>query len=74
MNSAGIKVLTGEQAVLEVKATDRCANQAVATTDPASAPSPLCDDVLDDGTCCPAIALPPDPKCKLPLCGRPPRS
>lgn len=67
---SGVRIFTGEAVVLHVTATDNCGNAAVATYDPAKEPSPLCDEVLEDGTCCPAIAAPPDGKCKVPLCGR----
>lgn len=70
VNSQGFKVVTGEVVVLEVTAEDRCGHLSTATDDPASHPSPLCDERLEDGTCCPAVAAPEDGKCKVPVCGR----
>jgi hypothetical protein len=67
VNSEGIKVVSGEKVVLRVTATDACGNGAHADDDPTSHPSPLCDERLLDGTCCPAIAAPPRPSdCKIP--------
>jgi hypothetical protein len=71
VNSLGIKVVTGESVVLEVTGTDRCGNGAADAFDPALRPSPLCDERLDDGTCCAAVAAGRDPKCKVAPCGRP---
>ena len=55
---------------LVVNADDRCGNSAAMTWDPTVEPSPLCDEVLINMTCCPAITNPPDPKCKVNPCGR----
>ncbi len=47
-------------------ATDACGNKASADDDPKTHGSPLCDERLIDGTCCPAIAAPPPKVCPNP--------
>ncbi len=42
---------------LALTAVDRCDNAASVTYDPAAEPSPHCEAVLPDGTCCPGIAI-----------------
>jgi hypothetical protein len=69
VDSRGLKVVTGEQVVLRVTAVDRCGNVTVEEHDPTRSPSPLCDERLEDGTCCPALASPPAKRCKVPACG-----
>jgi hypothetical protein len=69
-NPDGTRTVTGESVVLVVTATDSCGNSASDSYDPSTEPSPLCDEVLTDGTCCPAIGPPPDPRCRVPLCPR----
>ena len=68
VTSDGQKVVRAESVQLEVTGTDACGNAATATYDPAAEPSPLCDEVLDDGTCCPPIGPPPGTACTLPPC------
>ena len=65
VRSDGVRVFVGEKVILAVTATDNCGNSAEVAYDPSVEPSPLCDEVLEDGTCCPAIA-PPDPDCDEP--------
>ena len=72
VNSAGIKVITGEQVHLRVTSVDECGNRKTAIFDPATEPSPLCDDQLTSGECCPALGHPPDEKCGVPVCAAPP--
>jgi Mg-chelatase subunit ChlD len=69
VNADGVQVFRGEQVVLEVSATDSCGNLASSLYDPAQEPSPLCDQVLADGSCCPAVAQPAPPSCPVPVCG-----
>ena len=57
-----------ESVTLRVTAEDRCGNVGVSEFDPAVEPSVLGDEVLADGTVCPAIAQPEPPKCKGPVC------
>ena len=68
VGSDGIKVVMGEAVVLEVTATDDCGNVASADYDPASEPSPTWDEVLEDGTCCPAIGRPKAGRCEPGFC------
>ena len=63
VDSDGVKTVSGESVVLEVTAEDRCGNSAAASYDPSAEPSPLCDVVLEDGSCCPAIGRPGAPGC-----------
>ena len=70
VNSLGIQTFHGEKVTLEVTTVDRFGNAAGASYGPTLTPSPLCDDVLIDKTCCPALSLPEDPKCKEALCRR----
>ena len=69
-----VKVVTGESVVLQVTATDRCGNAAPASYDPAEEPSPLCDVVLEDGSCCPPIGRPEPGSCGPDVCGEEARS
>jgi hypothetical protein len=71
VNSAGVKVVTGEEVVLRVTSVDRCGNVTVEEHDPRREPSPLCEERLADGTCCPALGPPRRKGCKLPVCGLP---
>jgi hypothetical protein len=63
-------LLTAADAVLVVTATDACNNVGTGTFNPEVEPSPLCDEVLQDGTCCPAIGNAPDVSCCVWVCGR----
>ena len=61
--------LTGEEVVLQVSATDDCGNTGTAEYYPAPEPSPLCEIVLENGECCPAIVQPgPGKVCLLYPC------
>jgi hypothetical protein len=71
VNSLGVKVVTGEEVVLRVTSVDRCGNVTVEEHDPTREPSPLCEERLGDGTCCPALGPPRWKGCKLPVCGSP---
>ena len=71
VTSEGTKVVTGESVVLEVTASDACGNSAAASWDPAAEPSPDCEEVLADRTCCPPIAPPAPPDCHPAACGEP---
>ena len=69
VNSTGLRVITAESVVLHVTATDASGNETSVSVDPTVVASPLCDEVLADRTCCPAIARPPDRHCQIPVCG-----
>jgi hypothetical protein len=71
VTSAGLQVFTGEVVKLRVVGRDRCGNEADAGYDPASGPSPLCDETLPDGTCCPAVRAPRPGPCPVSRCSLP---